>query len=247
MLVRIQPRTKQRLIWNSVSRQVAFLMSKQWIDVSVMVRDGMVHWPGDSECRIALDAKLGERIPGQRGKTSPCNLTKISFSAHTGTHMDAPRHFVADGDTMESIPLNAVVGPCRVIEIKNPRTISVEELHPHKLKRGDRILFKTRNSVKSWRLAKTGTFDKNFVYIPAETALYLVESGVRTVGVDYLSVGGWQKDGAECHQILLGAKVWIIEGLDLSKAKPGKHELICLPLKILGSDGAPARAILCKR
>ena len=221
-------------------------MSKPWIDVTVTIRDGMVHWPGDIECQIMQVMKLGTRIPGKKGKISPCNVTNISFSAHTGTHMDAPRHFIANGDTMESVPLEAVVGACRVIEIKNKQRITVEELRPHKLKHGERILFKTRNSSKSWRLAKSGKFDKTFVYIPAETAGYLVERGVMTVGVDYLSVGGWQKDSTECHQILLGSKVWIIEGLDLSKVRPGKYDLICLPLKILGADGAPARAILRK-
>jgi arylformamidase len=222
-------------------------MRNSWVDISVTMRDGMVHWPGDPECKISLAVKLGAPISGQRGKTYPCNLTHLSLSAHTGTHMDAPRHFIANGRTMEAMPLDAVVGPCRVIEIKHRSVITVDELRPHKLKRGERILFKTRNSTKSWKLAKTGTFDENFVYIPAETARYLVERGVMTVGVDYLSVGGWQKDGVECHQILLGAEVWIIEGLDLSKVKSGTHDLVCLPLKILGADGAPARAILRRR
>ena len=161
--------------------------------------------------------------------------------------MDAPRHFVADGDTMESLPLDAVIGPCRVVEIRNKHAITVEELHPHKLKRGERILFKTRNSTRSWKLANAGKFDRKFIYIPAETARYLVERGVMTIGVDYLSVGGWQKDSTECHQVLLGARVWIIEGLNLSGVKPGNYDLICLPLKILGSDGAPARAVLRMR
>ncbi len=148
---------------------------------------------------------------------------------------------------MESLPLDAGIGPCRVIGIKHKSAIAVEELRPHKLKRSERMLFKTRNSMKSWRLAKKSVFDKNFVYIPAETAQYLVERGVQTVGVDFLSVGGWQKDGVECHRILLGAEVWIIEGLDLSKIKPGTYDLICLPLNIPGADGAPARVILKRR
>ena len=107
-------------------------------------------------------------------------------------------------------------------------------------------LFKTRNSTKSWELAKSATFDETFVYIPADAARYLVDCGVMTVGVDYLSVGGYQKDGVECHQIMLGAKnpIWIIEGLNLSQIQPGKYELACLPLKILGADGAPCRAVL---
>jgi len=221
--------------------------SNPWLDITVTMRDGMVHWPNDPECRVSLHVKLGDPMPGQPGKTIPCNLTEISLSAHTGTHMDAPRHFVRDGRTMESMPLDAVIGPCRVIELKHRSAITVEELKPHKLKRGERVLFKTRNSTRSWRLAKTSTFDENFIYIPADTARYLVERGVMTVGVDYLSVGGWQKDGVECHQIMLGAEIWIIEGLDLSKIKPGLYDLICLPLKILGADGAPARAVLRRR
>ncbi|MEW6302912.1 MAG: cyclase family protein [Verrucomicrobiota bacterium] len=209
---------------------------KKWIDISMPLQDGMVHWPGDPECKISLAVSMAD------GK--PCNLTHLSMSAHTSTHMDAPRHFVRDGRTMESMPLDATIGPCRVIEIKHKSAITVDEVKPHKPRKGERVLFKTRNSTRSWNLAKTATFDEQFVYIPASTAQYLVDCGIQTVGVDYLSVGGWQKDGIECHQILLGAEVWIIEGLNLSKIKPGKYELMCLPLKIVGADGAPARAIL---
>lgn len=222
-------------------------MAKPWVDITVTMRDAMVHWPGDPECRISLAVKLGDRMAGRPGKRSPCNLTKLSLSAHTGTHMDAPRHFIANGRTMESLPLAAVVGRCRVIEIKHKRAITVEELHPYKLRRGERILFKTRNSARSWKLAQSAIFDENYVYVPANTASYLVKCGVMTVGVDYLSVGGYQKDIVECHQILLGAEVWIIEGLDLSSIQPGNYDLVCLPLKILGADGAPARAILRRR
>ena len=212
------------------------MKNKPWIDISVSMHDGMVHWPGDPECKISLFVS----IPGG----AHCNLTQMSLSAHTGTHMDAPRHFVRDGKTMEALPLTAVMGPCRVIAIKHQSVITAAELAPHKLKRGERILFKTRNSTRSWRLAGKSIFDENFVYIPADTARFLVEKGVQTVGVDYLSVGGYKKDGVECHQIMLGAEIWIIEGLDLSKVKPGKYELVCLPLKITGADGAPARAVL---
>ncbi len=224
-------------------------MSKDWIDVTYPMRDGMVHWPGDPACHVSLFVKLGDPVPGQPGKKIPCNVTQLSLSAHTGTHMDAPRHFVAKGSTMESMPLDAVIGPCRVIEITHKEAITVDELRPHRLKRGERVLFKTRNSTRSWRLAKTSTFDEKFIHIPAATAQYLVDCGVMTVGVDYLSVGGWMKDGVECHQIMLGAKrpIWIIEGLVLTKIKPGKYDLICLPLKIEGADGAPARALLRKR
>ena len=208
-------------------------MSKKWIDISVPNYQGMVHWPGDP----AFETKRVKSI--DRGDV--CNLTHISLSAHTGTHMDAPLHFIKNGRAMEAFPPDSTIGKARVIEIKDPVCIRPEELIPHKLKRGERILFKTRNSRRSW---KTPAFDEDFIYISKEAAQHMVDRGVMTVGVDYLSVGGFKKDGIETHQILLGAEVWIVEGLNLAKIKPGTYEFVCLPLKLLGADGAPARALL---
>ena len=209
---------------------------RKWIDVSVMLRSGMVHWPGDSEVSLKR-ARAIDR--GDR-----CNVSGLSLSVHTGTHMDAPLHFIRDGRSMQTMPLDATLGPARIIEIKDKESIKPQALHRHKIRRGERILFKTRNSRRAW---ETESFDEDFVYISKEAAQYLVDRGVRTVGVDYLSVGGFKKDGLETHLILLGASVWIIEGLDLTQVKPGRYDLICLPLKLLNSDGAPARAILRKR
>ena len=133
------------------------------------------------------------------------------------------------------------MGPCRVIEIRDREAIRPGELVPQKLKAGERILFRTRNSRRAWKSAE---FFEKFVYISKEAAAYLVDRGVQTVGVDYLSVGGFCNDGVETHQILLGARVWIIEGLNLSRIRPGRYELACLPIKLQGSDGAPARAVI---
>jgi arylformamidase len=141
------------------------------------------------------------------------------------------------------MPLDATIGPARVIQIRAEESITPAELKPYRIRRGERILFKTRNSARVW---KTDEFDEDFVYISKEAAQNLAELGVRTVGVDYLSVGGFRRDGVETHRALLGAGIWIIEGLNLSGVKPGKYELLCLPLKVLGGDGAPARAILKK-
>src|SRR6185369_5665044 len=104
------------------------------------MRDGMVHWPGDPDCHVSLHVKLGDPIAGQPGKTVPCNVTKLALCAHTGTHMDAPRHFIAHGKTMESLRLDAVMGPCRVIELKHKTVITVEELKPWALRQGERVL-----------------------------------------------------------------------------------------------------------
>ena len=204
-----------------------------WIDISVPLYPGMVHWPGDPDFQAELAKSLDQG--------DVCNVTKISTSVHIGTHMDAPRHFIRGGAGIEKLPLDAVVGPCRVLEIKDKESIKPDELRPHKLKPGERLLFKTRNSARAWRSPE---FLKEFVYVSKEAAQFLVDCGVQTIGVDYLSVGGFFKDGVETHQALLGAPVWVIEGLNLARVKPGRYELVCLPVKIQGCDGAPARAII---
>jgi arylformamidase len=204
-----------------------------WIDISVPLYNGMVHWPGDPEFRASLAQSI------ESGGTS--NVTEISTSVHVGTHMDAPLHFLKGGCGIEKMPLDATIGRCRVIEIKDGSSIKPDELREHQLNQGDRVLFKTANSERGW---KTDKFMEDFVYISKEAAQCLVESGIRTVGVDYLSVGGFHHDSAETHHALLNARVWIIEGLNLSGVQAGYYDLICLPLKIMGSDGAPARAVL---
>ncbi len=170
-----------------------------------------------------------------------CNLTHLSMSAHTGTHMDAPRHFIADGKTMEQMPLEVGIGRCRVFVIDSEDQITADDLRKCKFARGQRVLFKTRNSARSWEMSE---FDKDFISIRADAAQYLVDQGVMTVGVDYLSIGGYGKDVVETHRIMLGAGIWVIEGLDLSNINPGFYEIICMPLKIEGADGAPCRVAL---
>ncbi len=132
------------------------------------------------------------------------------------------------------------MGPARIIGIKDRESIKPEELRPHRIRRGERILFKTRNSTRVWR---TKSFVEDFVYLSSDGARYLAGRGIRTVGVDYLSIGGIN-NGPECHQSILKAGIWVIEGLDLSKVTPGRYQLICLPLKVVDGDGAPARAIV---
>jgi arylformamidase len=208
-------------------------MSSEFIDVSIPLRNGMVHWPGDAPFSRLQTLHIANG--------DACNLSQISTSAHIGTHMDAPRHFLADGKSIETMPITATIGPARVIEIQDPDRIPIHELEPHHLGKGDRVLFKTKNSRQLW---KTDEFQEKFVYIPKDTAHYLAKCEVQTVGVDYLSVGGYEIDSAETHRALLSAGAWIIEGLNLEHVDPGNYELICLPLRIVGSDGAPARAVL---
>ena len=211
-------------------------MIKNWIDVSVPLHTGMVHWPTDPSVRI-------ERI-ADMDQGAVCNVSKVEMCAHVGTHMDGLNHFIKDGAPLDTIPFDAVIGPCRIIEIKDTDSVKRDELKKHNLRKGERILLKTRNSKRQWW---DEDFDTRFIHISKDAAQHMVERDIRTIGIDYLSVGGYERDGVECHQVLLGAGVWIIEGLNLTKVKPGKYDLICLPVKIRNSDGAPARAILRSR
>lgn len=204
-----------------------------WLDISVPLYSGMVHWPDNPPCEIGLVMNIDYG--------DPCNLSRLSMGVHTGTHMDAPFHFIQSGKSIDTMPLEATIGPTRVLEINDPQAIKIKELEPYAIQPGERILFKTSNSTRAWQSA---TFVEDFVYISHEAAQYLAEKQVQTVGVDYLSVGGYRVDGPETHRALLGAGIWIIEGLNLSSVQAGSYELICLPLKMMGAEGAPARAIL---
>lgn len=172
------------------------------------------------------------------------NLSALNMCAHVGTHMDAPLHFIHQGAGIDAVPLPAIIGPCRVVEIRHPQGILPEELAGANLQPGERILFKTANSNRHW---EAEPFNPDFVHIPVAGAQFLAQAGVQTVGVDYLSVGGYKRDGSEAHRVLLGAGIWIIEGLQLGQVSPGHYDLICLPIKLRDCDGAPARAVLRAR
>ena len=208
-------------------------MASTWIDVSVTLRTGMVSWPGDPPALIshALDMERGY----------PCTVSLLEMGTHTGTNMDAPAHFVRGGIGIDDMPLDAAIGSARVIPIRDRKSIKPDELIRHAIRRGERVLFKTHNSDHCW---DTDSFVEDFVYLSATAAQYLAERQVRLVGIDYLSVGGFRADGVEAHQALLKAGIWVIEGLNLKRVRPGRVQLVCLPLKIAGGDGAPARALV---
>ncbi len=206
---------------------------KKWIDISMPIQEGMVNWPGDDPVRIESIHSI------DRGDSN--NLSSLSMGLHTGTHMDAPLHFISKEKGIDELPLDVVIGQARVIEIEDKESIKPGELSKHQIRNDERILFKTVNSSHNWSLEN---FKEDFVHISVKGAHFLAACGVKLIGVDYLSVGGYKRNGAEVHKTLLAAGIWIVEGLDLSNVKPGKYDLICLPLNIVGGDGAPARAIL---
>ncbi len=207
-----------------------------FIDISMDIEDGMVHWPSDPAIEIDNYSDI------KKGAAS--NNSKITCGVHTGTHMDAPRHFIDGGAGIDKFNLDTLIGPCRVIEVPaGISPISKEFLEPLNIKKGDRLLFKTKNS--EWINAGDNNFHAGYVCVNPEAAKYMVENGVILVGVDYLSVEGYHV-GHDTHKTLLGAGVVIIEGLNLFKVAAGDYKLIALPVKIKDSNGAPARVILEK-
>ena len=208
-------------------------MGSRWIDISVPLRNAMAHWPGDPPVNI-------ERVKDIENGDS-ANLSVISMGTHTGTHMDAPLHFIQKGNGIDRMPLDAAIGRARIIEIQDTESIKPEELFQHRIRRGERILFKTRNSSSVWQ---KNEFIEDYVFISDEAAGFLVERDVRVVGVDYLSVGSFARGGSYVHKKLLGGGAWIIEGLDLSRVSGGKYDMVCLPLRLEQGDGSPARVVL---
>jgi arylformamidase len=207
------------------------MVKKGWIDISVPLHDDMVHWTGDPPVQVVRVSDV------ERGDSH--TLSKISMGSHTGTHIDAPLHFIKKGMAIDEAPLSSLVGRARVLEIKDTESIKLAELTNYGIRQGERILFKTGNS-KLWQSER---FVEEFVFISDEAAEFLAHRHIKVVGIDYLSVGGY-KHGGFPHKVLLGAGTWIIEGLNLSQVEPGYYYLVCLPLRIEHGDGAPARAII---
>ncbi len=202
--------------------------SSKWLDISVPIYTGMVHFPDNPSIQIDTITHV------DRGDI--CTLSALRMGSHTGTHIDAPIHFLPGGSGAEEVPLEHLIGPARVLEIKDPRAVKVEELRADAVGTRERLLFKTSNSRRCW---ETSQFVADYVSIAEDAASYLAGLNTLAVGIDYLSAGS-----PETHRTLLGAGVVIIEGLNLTGISQGHYELLCLPLRILGGDGSPARALL---
>jgi arylformamidase len=206
---------------------------KRIYDISVPIRSGGLVYPGNPEIEIMLQQAVA--------KGAGANVSSIRFGSHTGTHADAARHFFDDGQTVDKIPLERLIGPALLISVPDDvRAVSAADLRKHKLKGQKRVLLRTRNSA----LLSQQQFVPDYTYLAPDGAQYLVDTGVELVGVDYLSIEQFHSGHHKTHRILLGRSVVILEGLDLSVPTPGEYELICLPLRIEGCDGAPARAVL---
>jgi arylformamidase len=205
-----------------------------FIDVSLPVSPDLPTWPGapSVEFERRLDIGRGDAV----------NDTNMYCNVHTGTHIDAPLHHLPDGVSAADISLDALIGPAVVVDLSDVEVVTPEALEQAALPVGtQRLLIRTRNS--RWWVDGVREFRTDFVALTAEAAQWIVDRGIRLIGVDYLSVQRFH-DGPETHLILFRGGVVIVEGLNLAHVSAGEYELICLPLRLVGVEGAPARAIL---
>jgi arylformamidase len=204
-------------------------------DVTVPLSPSVPTYPGDPRFEIEFTRRLGAG--------DPYNLARFSMGAHAGTHVDAPYHFLADGATVDALPLEILMGKARVVETSVRDRIRREDLEALDLRADLRVLLKTRMSGQ----LRLPDFQEDFVHLTGDAAVYLAQAGIKLVGIDYLSVDRFGSAEYEAHQALLGAGVVIVEGLDLSEVEPGEYDMACLPLRIVGAEGAPARVVLRAR
>ncbi len=204
------------------------------IDISVPLQSGLVIWPDDRPLVI-------RRI---RTLEQGANVSELCLSSHTGTHVDPPAHFVAAGRTVDELPLDALIGPADVIDCSHVASlITAADLVAARLPPDcRRLLLRTRNS-RHWQ-AHDHTFHTDYVALAADAAHWIAHRGIRLVGIDYLSIAPYERPDQPVHEVLLHAQVVILETINLSDVAPGRYLLHCLPLRIQGGDGAPARAVL---
>jgi arylformamidase len=204
-------------------------------DVTVPLSAEVPTFPGDPPFEMAYTHRIADG--------DSYNVSRISMGSHSGTHVDAPYHFLADGPTVEQLHLEILMGKTRVVELVVRDKVERADLEALDLRDDLRVLFKTRMSGQ----LRLPAFQEDFVYLTPDAATYLAQAGIKLVGWDYLSVEKYGSSDFAAHHALLTAGVVIVEGLDLSEVEPGEYDLTCLPLRIVGADGSPARVILRTR
>ncbi|THH41156.1 cyclase family protein [Neolewinella litorea] len=210
-----------------------------WTDVTYPIFEGMTGWPGQPDTNLEMLSCI------HCGDTAKVSV--IHMSVHTGTHMDAPCHFLAQGTDISRFPISVGLGPVRIARIDcvaevTPQDLEAYEKRTRPLLAGDRLLLRTPNSDAAfWPQAP---FNKDYHGIGPAAAHWIADRKLQLVGVDYLSVGPFYQGNPQTHRALLGADVWVIEGVDLRRTDEGDYDMICLPLKIAGSDGSPIRILL---
>jgi arylformamidase len=208
---------------------------KIW-DISLALGPNTPVWPGDPKVNLRRHRKISQG--------SPSNDSRLACSVHAGTHVDAPLHFLDDGLSVENLSLDILIGPAWVAGIEGTSVITPDVLETLVPREATRLIFKTSNS-SLWN-DPYHDFNSDYVALNGDAAEWIVAKGIRLVGIDYLSIERFPDEQPYTHRTLLGAGVVILEGLDLRAVLPGDYQLICLPLKLIGSDGAPARAVLLR-
>lgn len=204
-------------------------------DLSIPIKQDMLVWPGDPGVEIKIFATVKKDGIGE---------SRFSFGSHTGTHIDAPSHFLDTNLSIDKISPEKLIGDCRVIDLTNlgRQEISVKDISGLSIKKGDRILLKTGNSPLLFKKE----FPKRYIYLSLEGAKFLASKKINLVGTDFLGIEKRSNPGHPVHKTLLFAGIVIVEGLDLREVPEGSYRIFCLPLRVVGADGAPARAILVK-
>jgi arylformamidase len=203
-------------------------------DVTVPLVPGLLAYPGDPPFEIQAVHRLGE---------APFNLARLALTTHSGTHVDAPAHFVAGGATVDHLPLEILLGKARVVELLSRERVERADLEALDLRDDLRVLLKTRMSGQMLR----PVYQEDHLYLTVDAAHYLAQAGIKLVGFDYLTIDRAGSVDFPAHHALLGAGVIVVEGLDLSEVEPGEYEMACLPLRVGGGDAAPARVVLRSR
>ncbi|MDI7274392.1 MAG: cyclase family protein [Anaerolineae bacterium] len=204
------------------------------IDISIPLSNSLVVWPSDPPLQVERRRFL---------ERDGANVSQIVAGLHTGTHVDPPLHFIPGGATADQLPLEVLIGPADVVEFLTEERIGAADLEAKGIPEDcQRLLLRTRNSLY-WARGEA-VFHPDYVGITTDAAAWIVERRIRLVGIDYLAIEPYKTPGHPVHRALLGAQVVILETIDLSAVTPGRYQLVCLPLRISGGDGAPARAVL---
>lgn len=223
----------------SAAAEGSSLSARGWIDATTTLDPARTPvYEGDAPMRFQFirDMRKGDAL----------TLSVYSLGAHSGTHIDAPMHFISGGAPIDLVSLEALIGPGRVIDIADSvQAIDAAELNRHEWKGAERVIFRTRSAARGWM--DSPTFERDFAYLAPDAAQLLANAGVKLVGIDYISIEQFGAATPRTHQILLGKGIPIVEGLALEGVSPGDYDIIVLPMKVAGHEGAPARAILRKR
>ena len=228
---------KALLVTIALSTAAFSQSAMQWIDITAPLSANTPVFPGDAP--IQLD------FLKQFKNGDPLTLSKFTMGAHSGTHVDAPLHFIPNGKTLDQIPLSTFIGPVRIIDCSpNALAVDAAELNKHQWRGAKRIFFRTRNSRNHWM--RDSQFHPDFTYVAPDAAQLLADAGVELVGIDYISMEKFKAEQPQTHRILLGKDIPIIEGLDLQDVTPGDYELMLLPIRVMGHEAAPVRALIRK-